>query len=109
MKRKILGFAAIVIAIAASAFTVPTSTASTKTTNYYWFQVSSGANIAVGDAVPKADATYLNFGASPIGGTGCGSGTNQCVSGFTSTQINSSTHQLKDDNEVSPEPLDTRN
>ena len=97
MKRKIFGFAAIAIAIAASAFTLPaTSKPSGKLTSYKWFLISG--THAAGAVVPKADASYLSEGTTPPSESGCGTTqTNQCVSGFDDNQVNPATEQLIND------------
>ena len=100
MKRKILGFAAIAIAIAASAFTVPTPLkASSKFTDLKWFSISG--SIAPSAAVPQANATYLGQFATAPTQAGCTTSlTKQCISGFNASQVNPSTNQLMGDTQV---------
>ena len=109
MKRKILGFAAIAIAIAASAFTVPASSnASGKLTSYKWFLISN--THAVGNAVPKADAMYLSEGSTAPTESGCTATlSNQCVSGFTDSQVNPTTNQLINDSQIAADPVYRKN
>jgi Tfp pilus assembly protein PilV len=100
MKTKLIGLLAIVVAISASAFTTPKT--SHAKINYVWFSISTSTTILPGAAVPEADATYMNTGAAPTSNDGCStSDSYQCVSGFTSTQVNG--EQLKDNNQVPPE------
>jgi len=109
MKRKILGLAAIVIAVAASAFTVPTPTKA-KFTNLKWYSVTPGVSIPVGNALPKADATYLGQFATAPTQSGCGTTqSNQCVSGFDPSQVDPSTNQLIDDNQIATDAHYKRN
>ncbi|MBL4677278.1 MAG: hypothetical protein JKY70_13895 [Mucilaginibacter sp.] len=87
MKKQFLGFAAIAIALAASAFTAPAKH-NAKLISYKWFQIT--ANRTPSQSVPQSGATYLGEGETPPTGSGC-SGTNlQCVSGFNASQVNSS-------------------
>lgn len=96
MKRKPLGFAAIVIAIAASAFTVPAKTASSKFVSYKWFSISA-TNLNTGDAVPRSQATYLGEGTTAPTQSGCTAAlTHQCISGFSSSQVNTSNQLIND-------------
>ncbi|SHM93294.1 hypothetical protein [Mucilaginibacter sp. OK098] len=88
MKRKILGFAAIAVAIAASAFTVPTSKATTKLTSYKWFEISG--SVGLSSAVPQASATYLGEGTTAPEEDCSNSNSHQCVSGFNANQVNTS-------------------
>jgi hypothetical protein len=88
MKRKILGIAAIAIAIAASAFTVPASKASTKFTSYKWFEISG--NVGLSAAVPQANATYLGEGTVAPQEDCSNTNGHQCVSGFNANQVNGS-------------------
>lgn len=88
MKRKILGLAAIAIAISASAFTSPKTKVSKGQVSYKWFEISG--QIGLTSAVPQANATYLGEGTTAPEGD-CPSGTTyQCVSGFNANQVNSS-------------------
>ena len=103
MKRKLIGLLAIAVAISASAFTSakPVST----NTSYYWFSITDG--IANGHKVPAADATFIQV-STTAPNEGCPGGSNQCVSGFTSSQVNAS-DMLKDNNEVPVEAGGTQN
>ena len=95
MKTKIIGMLAIVIAVGASAFTVPKHVVKNKT-SYYWFGISDG--ILPGHKVPAANATFLSSGTTAPD-EGCSGATYQCVSGFTSNQVING-DQLKDDQET---------
>jgi hypothetical protein len=106
MKNKFLGFAAIAVALGVSAFTVPSTKASNKFTTYKWFKIAPG--IAQNAQVPAADAMYLGTGTSAPSDPDCDGSTNQCVSGFTTTQVNSS-NQLKDDHQVPAQQPELRN
>lgn len=100
MKTKILGVIAIAIAISMSAFTSPN-----KKVHFgsgpYWFLIDNG--IAKGaHAVPAADATFVQQSTTPPDESSVCPGTNnQCLSGFDASQVNTTTDQLKDDNEIS--------
>lgn len=95
MKRKMLGIAAITIAIVASAFTVPSSKAAGKFTSYKWFGISG--SVSLNAAVPRADATYLGEGTTAPNPSGCAtSSVHQCVSGFNASQVNSSNQLIND-------------
>ncbi|MBS1526462.1 MAG: hypothetical protein JST19_12480 [Bacteroidetes bacterium] len=110
MKTKILGLAAIIIAISASAFTNPNKHVKSGT-GPYWFLVTS--TVAKGNhAVKQADASFLQQ--SPTAPTEpstiCPSGnTNQCVSGFDAGQVDTMTDELIDDNEISLHQSQLRN
>jgi hypothetical protein len=95
MKRKILGFAAIAIALAASAFTVPATKASGKFTSYKWFSISA-TNLNPGDPVQRSVATYLGEGTTAPNPGNCNGTAHQCVSGFSSSQVNSSNQLIND-------------
>lgn len=98
MKRKILGLAAIAIAITASAFTVPSTKAPKGLVSYKWFEISG--QIGLTSAVPQANATYLGEGTTAPDGD-CPSGTTyQCVSGFNASQVNGS-NQLINNSQMS--------
>jgi hypothetical protein len=103
MKRKIIGMLAIVIAIGASAFTSAKPLA--KTTSYYWFSIADG--IANGHTVPQADATFIQV-STTAPDEGCPGGSDQCVSGFTSSQVNAS-DMLKDNNQAPAEAGSSQN
>ena len=110
MKRKLLGFAAIAIAIAASAFTVPTvSKSSAKFANLKWYSISG--SLATTSAVPRTNATYLGQFASAPTQSGCSTTpTKQCISGFDpASQVDPTTNQLIDDNQVPMDPHYKRN
>jgi hypothetical protein len=108
MKRKVLGFAAIAIAIAASAFTVPTSTKAGKFANLKWFSISG--SLATSAAVPRANATYLGQFASAPTQSGCSTtASKQCVSGFDESKVDPSTNQLIDDMQTANDPHYKRN
>ncbi|MEZ2334725.1 hypothetical protein AB6735_03785 [Mucilaginibacter sp. RCC_168] len=104
MKRKVLGIAAIAIAIAASAFTVPTTKASRTLTSYKWFSISA-PSLNPTDAVPRSVATYLGEGTTAPTEPDCDAATHQCVSGFSSGQVNSSNQLINDSQipQVTPE------
>jgi hypothetical protein len=108
MKNKFLGFAAIAIAIGTSAFTIPASKPSNKFTSYKWFKITTG--IAVGAQVPSADAMYLGTGATAPVQLDCdNSNVDQCVSGFSSGQVNSSNQLIGDHQTPAPDaPGETR-
>lgn len=103
MKRISLVLIAILISISAFALNKPGKTAvlkSTKTTvnkkkakkpvQLYWYRVNS--DIA-SSTVTNSDCTFINYGAGPSAG-GC-SGTNYyCIIGLTSSQVNTTTHQI---------------
>jgi len=95
MKRKILGIAAIAVAVAASAFTSSPSKATGKFTSYKWFSISA-TNLNPGDAVPRSTATYLGEGTTAPNPNNCSATTHQCVSGFSSSQVNSSNQLIND-------------
>ncbi|MGZ3765576.1 MAG: hypothetical protein ACXVB0_18960 [Mucilaginibacter sp.] len=98
MKTKIIGIFAIALAIGLSAFTNPVKKTN-KPTGSYWFLITS--SIPTGNhKVPAADATFLQQSVSAPTESICTGGSNQCVSGFTSSQVNTMTNQLKDDNEI---------
>ena len=109
MKRKILGVAAIVIAGATSAFTVPSSAGtSAKFASLKWFSVSG--SIPVGSALPRANATYLGQGTTAPTQSGCNTtSTNQCISGFDASKVNPTTNQLINDMQVADDPHYKRN
>ncbi|MGY3211913.1 hypothetical protein [Mucilaginibacter sp. HD30] len=89
MRKNILGFAAVLIALAASAFTAPVKPAGAKLISYKWFQIT--ANRTPSQSVPQSGATYLGESETPPIGEGCGGTDLQCVSGFeAATQVNSS-------------------
>ena len=92
MKTKLFGIMAIIIAIGASAFTSPKHVKNSKRDGLEWFAIAN--NHLPGAAVPSADATFLNEGDAPIGGPDCEGSTDQCVSGFNSTQVDQSTNKL---------------
>jgi hypothetical protein len=98
MKSKILGMVAIAVAVAASAFTVPTTKTTGKLTSYKWFSISA-SNLNPSDAVPRSVATYLGEGTTAPTEPDCDATTHQCVSGFSSNQVNSS-NQLINDSQV---------
>ena len=95
MKRKFLSFAAIGIAIAASAFTVPSTKVSGKLVSYKWFSISA-TNLNPGDPVQRTVATYLGEGTTAPNPGNCQASTHQCVSGFSSSQVNSSNQLIND-------------
>ncbi len=94
MKRKYLGLSAIIIAMAASAFTVPSTKASTKFASYKWFSISGSLDPS--DAVPRSSSTYLGEGTTAPNPGNCNSTAHQCVSGFNSSQVNSSNQLIND-------------
>jgi len=107
MKTKLIGILAIVIAIGASAFTNPAK-ATRFASGPYWFLIDDG--IAKGNnAVPAADATFIQQSTTAPAETSCVGTTNQCVSGFDASQVNTSTDQLKDDAEISLHQSSTQN
>ena len=100
MKTKIIGIFAIVLAISLSAFTNPNRHVKFGT-GPYWYLVSDG--IAKGShAVPAADATFIQQSSTPPNeSSSCSGSTNQCLSGFDASQVNTMTDELKDDSEIS--------
>jgi hypothetical protein len=100
MKTKIIGVIAIAIAISLSAFTNPNKHVKFGT-GPYWFLIDNG--IAKGaHAVPAADATFLQQSTTPPNeSSNCPGSNNQCLSGFDSSQVNTTTDELKDDSEIS--------
>jgi hypothetical protein len=88
MKKNFLSIAAVAVAIAASAFTAPSAKSNGKLISYKWFQISG--NLTPSQNVPSANATYLGEGETPPAGSGCSGTSYQCVSGFNSSQVNSS-------------------
>lgn len=104
MSNKFLGVLAIIIAVSASAFTTPKKVEGFTT--YKWFLIADG--IAVNSAVPQSDATYIDTSTTPPTESGCSGTTNQCVSGFLSSQVNSS-NQLKDNNQMPQQQPSTQN
>lgn len=109
MKSKILGIAAIVIAVMASAFTTPKAVKSTgKFANLKWFSISG--SLAPSAQVPRANATYLGQSATAPTQSGCvTSATKQCISGFAETKVDPATNQLKNDMQVPDDPHYQRN
>ena len=91
MKKNILGLAAIAIALFASAFTTP-SKATSLPTGDYWFSISG--SVTSNSVVPPADATFIQQSSTPPTES-CSGSTYQCVSGFTASQVNTSTNTLK--------------
>ena len=85
MKKNILSIAAIAIALFASAFTSP-SKAHGRGSGDYWFSISG--SIASNAVVPPADATFLEQSVTAPTESCTSGSTNQCVSGFTSSQVN---------------------
>jgi hypothetical protein len=101
MKTKIIGILAIIIAISASAFTLPKK--ANYQTSYKWFDIT--ATVAVGAAPPSSGASYLNDGTAPMTDEGCPtSGTDQCVSGFNANQVNGSNHLINNSQTPQVEP-----
>jgi len=98
MKTKIIGIFAIALAIGLSAFTNPVRKTS-KPIGTYWFLID-GSVAAGNHKVPANSATFLQQSISAPTESVCTSGTQQCVSGFTAAQVNTSTDELKDDNEI---------
>ncbi len=96
MKKYLLGLLAIILAVSFSAFT-NVKAKSSKLTSYKWFQISG--TYSPTSAVLQVDASYLGEGEIPPSGSGCSGSTNQCVSGFNSTQVDQS-NQLIDDNQT---------
>lgn len=89
MKRNVLGIAAVVIAISASAFTAPRAhSGNTKLVSYKWFRITT--NRTPSQDVPQSAATYLGEGTTPPSTAGCSGSAYQCVSGFNASQVNSS-------------------
>jgi hypothetical protein len=100
MKTKIIGVIAIAIAISLSAFTSPNKNVKFGT-GPYWFLIDNG--IAKGaHAVPAADASFVQQSTTaPNESLACPGTNNQCLSGFDSSQVDTMTDELKDDNEIS--------
>jgi hypothetical protein len=98
MKTNIIGIFAIALAIGLSAFTSPVKRAN-KPIGTYWFLID-GSVAAGSHKVPANSATFLQQSISAPTESVCTTGTQQCVSGFTAAQVNTSTNQLKDDNEI---------
>ena len=90
-KINFLGIAAIVIALSVSAFTSPVK-AHAKGSGDYWFLISG--NLAKSAPVPESDAMFLQQSITAPSNPACTGSTHQCVSGFTSGQVNTSTDQL---------------
>lgn len=99
MKNKIIGLVAVVIAISLSAFTGPKKIVNPGT-GTYWFLIDDG--IAKGmHAVPSTDAVFVQQSIAVPDIIMCNGFNNQCLSGFDSNQVDTSTDELKDDNEIS--------
>lgn len=105
MKTRIIGLLAIAIAISLSAFTAPKKAATGS--GDYWFLIDDG--IAPGNAVMASKAHFVQQSVTPPSEPSCSGSTNQCLSGFISTQVNQSTNRLKDDNQVPPSTPDLQN
>jgi hypothetical protein len=90
-KINFLGVAAIALALTVSAFTTPVN-AHAKGSGDYWFLISG--SISKTSPVPQADAMFLQQSTTAPTETSCSGNTHQCVSGFTSTQVNTSTDEL---------------
>jgi len=108
MKSKLIGLAAIIIAVGASIFNAPKAAAKNNAKGnimYYWFNITVN-NLATTDPVPKADASFIQESSTPPS-SDCPGGGHQCLSGFTSSQV--SGDQLKDDLEVPPQTPDLQN
>jgi hypothetical protein len=99
MKNKIIGLVAVVIAISLSAFTGPKKIVKPGT-GTYWFLIDDG--IPKGShAVPAAEAEFVQQSIAVPDIIMCDGFKNQCLSGFDNSQVNTSTDELKDDNEIS--------
>jgi len=90
-KVNFLGIAAVALAITASAFTSPVK-AHTKASGDYWFLISG--SLSKSSPVPQADAMFLQQSITAPTEGSCTANTHQCVSGFTSSQVNTSTDEL---------------
>lgn len=104
MKRKIIAGLAIVIAISLGAFNSPKKVS--NGTMYYWFLITDGN--ALGNAVPQSQASFIQESTAAPTESGCSSGSNQCVSGFTSGQVNGS-DQLINNSQVPAEQPSSQN
>ncbi|WP_158829030.1 hypothetical protein [Mucilaginibacter lacusdianchii] len=93
MKRKFLGLAAVILALGASAFTLPATHATGKQVSYKWFSISGTRTLSQADS--PSNATYLGEGETPPAGSenDCSGSGHQCVSGFSANQV-TSTNQL---------------
>lgn len=107
MTTKLIGVLAIAIAIGLSAFTNPVKK-NNNFTGTYWFLINDGIP-AGSHKVPAADATFVQQSVSAPSEPSCSGGTNQCLSGFTASQVNTMTDQLKDDNQIPALQPDTQN
>jgi len=81
-----------------------------KQTSYKWFQISSSTDYDTNEPVAQSDAAYVGEGTTPPMGNNCSTNNpHQCVSGFSSDQVNPSTNELIDDNQVPKSTPRTRN
>ena len=86
MKKYLLGFMAICLAVGFSAFTRTEKKPATSLTNLYWFNVPS--SISNGSTLINSDVTYLNaFQASDPSPADCTGSTNYCHVGFSDNQV----------------------
>jgi hypothetical protein len=100
MKTKIFGILAIVIALGASAFTAPKKVHSQ--TEYKWFLITDG--VPLNNAVPQADASYIDESTTAPSESGCSGTGNQCVSGFLPSQVNSDNQLINNDQTPAEQP-----
>lgn len=93
MKTRIIGILAIVIAVGLSAFTSPAKTLHHKKgSGLYWFKISGSRTPS--QNVPQADATFMQQSDTAPDGSCPDGSAHQCVSGFSSTKVNTITNQL---------------
>lgn len=89
MKKYIFNLAAIVLAVSASAFTTNHDLNGKKLVSYKWFKINTSKTLT--QSVANSDATYLGEGEDVPTSDDCtDANVRQCISGFTSSQVNSS-------------------
>ncbi|MGF7080447.1 hypothetical protein [Mucilaginibacter sp. UYCu711] len=93
MKKNIIGILAVIIALSASAFTVPHQAENKKFTDLKWFNISG--SVAASSPTPSANATYRSGDDGPSAPTNSCAGTGkQCVSGYDASQVDPTTNML---------------
>ena len=107
MKKNIFGIIAVVIALSASAFTLPHKAVKKTTDSLLWFDISG--SVTANTATPTANATYR--GSMDDGpdapDNDCPSGSiHQCIAGFESSQVDLTTFQLKSTSQLRVKEVD---
>lgn len=94
MKKYLLGFLTVVLAVGMSAFTVTKQVHKKTFTSYIWFNVDPGSGSL--SSLTDSDVSFnSSMSTAPSTNPGCDEGNKNCVVGFDEDQVDATGQHLK--------------